>query len=275
VMVDPGHFHQVLMNLIVNARDSMPQGGKVIIETKNVEVNGAFHGQPPDLAEGSYVYLGVTDTGVGMSKEVKQHLFEPFLTTKAPGTGTGLGLATIYGIVQQSGGRIGVSSELGQGTTFHIYLPRTHPDLAEQPCASPPTPALRGSETVLVVEDQDAVRQLVSVILEGHGYRVLQASSGPDAIRLAERYPDTIHLLLTDVVLPIMNGRVVAEELRASRPGIRVLYVSGYTEEVIGQRGVLDRDQAYLQKPFTPEALAAKVREALAEGGMQYRPSGG
>jgi CheY-like chemotaxis protein len=209
-----------------------------------------------------------------MSKEVKQHLFEPFFTTKDPGLGTGLGLATIYGIVQQSGGWIGVTSELGQGAAFHIYLPRIRPDLAEEPGASPPAAALRGSETVLVVEDQDAVRLLVCTILESYGYRVLQASTGPDAIALAERYRDTIHLLLSDVVLPLMNGRVLAERLRASRPGIKVLHVSGYSEEMIGQRGLLDSDLAYLQKPFTPEALAAKVRETLAEGGIRYRASG-
>ncbi|MBZ5626600.1 MAG: CHASE2 domain-containing protein [Acidobacteriia bacterium] len=271
VMADPGHWHQVLMNLVVNARDSMPHGGKVIIETKNVEVDGDSAGQCPDLAAGSYVYLGVTDTGMGMSKEVKQHLFEPFFTTKEPGKGTGLGLATIYGIVQQSAGWIEVTSDPGQGTAFHIYLPRIQPDLAKQPSAGLPAPAQRGSETVLVVEDQDAVRHLISNILEGYGHHVLQASSGPDAIALAERYPDTIHLLLTDVVLPLMNGRVVAEELRAARPGIKVLYISGYTEETIGERGVLDSDLAYLQKPFTPEALAAKVRETLADGGIQHR----
>jgi PAS domain S-box-containing protein len=275
VMADPGHLHQVLMNLVVNARDSMPQGGKVIIETKNAEVDGTYAVQHPDLAAGSYVYLGVTDTGIGMSKEVKQHLFEPFFTTKGPGMGTGLGLATVYGIVQQSGGWIGASSELGQGTTFHVYLPRIQPDLAEQSGASPFAPALRGSETVLVVEDQDAVRQLISIILEGYGYHVLQASSGPDAIALAERYRDTIHLLLSDVVLPLMNGRVLAERLRASRPGIKVLHVSGYTEEMIGQRGLLDKGLSYLQKPFTPEALAAKVRETLSGGGSQCVAAGG
>ena len=274
VMADPGHLHQVLMNLVVNARDSMPHGGKLIIETKNVEVDGNSAGQRPGLAVGSYVCLGVSDTGIGMSKEVKQHLFEPFFTTKDPGLGTGLGLATIYGIVQQSGGWIGVTSELGQGAAFHIYLPRIRPDLAEEPGASPPVAALRGSETVMVVEDQDAVRLLVCTILESYGYRVLQASTGPDAIALAERYRDTIHLLLSDVVLPLMNGRVLAERLRASRPGIKVLHVSGYSEEMIGQRGLLDSDLAYLQKPFTPEALAAKVRETLAEGGIRYRASG-
>jgi PAS domain S-box-containing protein len=266
VMADAGQLHQVLMNLVVNASDSMPNGGKVVIETKNVEVDADFASRVPELAVGSYVYIGVTDTGTGMSDQVKQHLFEPFFTTKEPGKGTGLGLATIHGIVHQSRGWIGVTSELGEGTTFHIYLPRIEPELLERHGASAPAAVLRGSETVLVVEDQDAVRRLASTILEGQGYRVFQASSGPDAIALAERYPKTIHLLLTDVVLPLMDGRVLADKLRAVRPEIAVLYMSGYTNEKIAQSGVLDCNSGYLPKPFTPDALAAKVRETLASG---------
>ena len=265
VMADAGQLHQVLMNLVVNAHDSMPNGGKVIIETKNVEVDADFVSRLPELAVGSYVYLGVTDTGTGMSDQVKQHLFEPFFTTKAPSKGTGLGLATVYGIVHQSAGWIGVTSELGEGTTFHIYLPHIKSDSLEQPGASAPAPALGGSETVLVVEDQDAVRRLVSTILEGQGYRVIQASNGPDAIALAERYPKTIHLLLTDVILPLMDGRVLADKVRTTRPEIAILYMSGYTDERISQSGVLDRNSAYLPKPFTADALAAKVRETLAD----------
>ncbi len=265
-MADPGHMHQVLMNLVVNARDSMPHGGSLVIETKNVEVDANAAGPDSPPAPGSYVYLGVADAGIGMSDEVKQHLFEPFFTTKAPGTGTGLGLATIYGIVEQSRGWIKVASELGKGTIFHIYLPRIWPDQPARPVASLPPQALRGSETVLVVEDQDSVRQFVSAILEGYGYTVLQAASGPDAIALAREYRATIHLLLSDVVLPFMNGRVLAERLRESLPGIKVLYVSGYTREMIGQQGLLDKDLSYLQKPFTPEKLAAKVRETLSDG---------
>jgi PAS domain S-box-containing protein len=266
VKADAGQLHQVLMNLVVNASDSMPNGGKVIIETKNVEADEDFVSRVPELAVGSYVYLGVTDTGTGMSDQVKQHLFEPFFTTKELGKGTGLGLATIYSIVHQSAGWIGVTSELGEGTTFHIYLPRIEPQLSEQPVARAPAAALRGSETVLVVEDQDAVRQFASTILEGQGYHVLQASRGPDAIALSERYPKTIHLLLTDVILPLMDGPVLADKLRAARPEIAVLYMSGYTDERIGHSGVLDRNSAYLPKPFTREALAAKVRETLADG---------
>jgi PAS domain S-box-containing protein len=266
VMADAGQLHQVLMNLVVNARDSMPNGGKVIIETKNVEADEDFVSRLPELAVGSYVYLGVTDTGTGMSDQVKQHLFEPFFTTKEPSKGTGLGLATVYGIVHQSAGWIGATSARGEGTTFHIYLPHIKSDLLEKPGATAPAVVLRGSETVLVVEDQDAVLQLASIILEGQGYRVLQASSGPDAIALAERYPKTIHLLLTDVILPLMDGRVLAGKLRAARPEIAVLYMSGYADERIGQSGVLDRNLAYLPKPFTPDALAARVRETLLMG---------
>ncbi|MCX6633055.1 MAG: ATP-binding protein, partial [Candidatus Solibacter sp.] len=269
VMADAGQMHQVLMNLVVNARDSMPNGGTVTIETKNVDADETFVDRIPELAPGPYVYLGITDTGTGMSDEVKQHLFEPFFTTKEPGKGTGLGLATIYGIVHQSGGWIGATSEPGHGTTFHIYLPRIKPGLAGQPGASPLAPAVRGSETVMVVEDVEAVRRLATTVLEGQGYCVLQASNGPDAIALAEQYPKVIHLLLTDVILPLMDGRALAHKLRAARPEIAVLYISGYTEERIGQAGVIDRNSAYLPKPFTPDVLAARVRKTLADAGSQ------
>ncbi len=263
VMADAGQMHQVLMNLVVNARDSMPHGGTVIIETKNIDADEALAGRIPNMVPGAYVYLGVTDTGTGMSDEVKRHLFEPFFTTKEPGKGTGLGLATTYGIVRECGGSIGVTSELERGTAFHIYLPRLEAGVGSEPGESALPPALRGSETVLVVEDQDAVRKLATTVLESQGYRVLQASSGPDAIALAEGYPEAIHLLLTDVVLPYMDGRVLAEKLRAARPGLAVLYISGYTEERIGEAGTLDRALDYLPKPFTPEALGARVRQAL------------
>ena len=262
VTADPSQVHQVLMNLVVNARDAMPQGGKVIVETRNVEEYETAN---------AFVYLGVTDSGTGMSDEVKQHLFEPFFTTKDTGKGTGLGLATVYGIVHQIGGRIDVASELGKGTTFHIHLPRVKPALPERPDAPVLATALRGCETVLVVEDQDAVRQLVVTILQNYGYRVLQASNGPDAMALAERSSAVIHLLLTDVIMPLMDGRVLAEKLRAIRPGIKVLYVSGYSEEKIGLGRALEADWAFLSKPFTPEVLATRVREILAEGGTQGR----
>jgi len=263
VMADPGQLHQVLMNLVVNARDAMPSGGKLIIETKNVQVGEDLATQHPGLTPGSYVYLGVTDTGTGMSDEVKEHLFEPFFTTKES-RGTGLGLATVHGIVRQGGGWIGVTSELGQGATFHIYLPRITALPAAQLSAGVHGTAVHGLETVLVVEDQDAVREFASTVLARCGFRVLQASNGPDAIALAERYPETIHLLLTDVVLPLMNGRALADKLTTARPGIKVLYVSGYAEETIGHHGVLDSGLSYLPKPFSPDQLAIKVREVLA-----------
>ena len=241
----------------------MPSGGKLIIETKNVQVGEDLATQHPGLTPGSYVYLGVTDTGTGMSDEVKEHLFEPFFTTKES-RGTGLGLATVHGIVRQGGGWIGVTSELGQGATFHIYLPRITALPAAQLSAGVHGTAVHGLETVLVVEDQDAVREFASTVLARCGFRVLQASNGPDAIALAERYPETIHLLLTDVVLPLMNGRALADKLTTARPGIKVLYVSGYAEETIGHHGVLDSGLSYLPKPFSPDQLAIKVREVLA-----------
>ena len=256
MIADPGQMQQVLMNLVVNARDAMPDGGKVIIETKNVDSR---------MPAGPYVYLGVADTGTGMSEEVKRHLFEPFFTTKDQGKGTGLGLATVYGIVQQSGGRIEVTSELGKGTPSistcracsRLYRSSPRPSRRHRRC--------RGSETVLVVEDQDAVRQLACTILESYGYRVLQASNGPDAIALAERYPGTIHLLLTDIILPLMDGRVLADKLAAIRPEIKVLYISGYSEETIARSTAPDRDLAYLAKPFTSETLATRVRDILTD----------
>ena len=261
VRADPGQIHQVLMNLVVNARDAMPHGGKLTIETRNVVTDTGA----------SCVYLGVSDTGIGMTEEVKLHLFEPFFTTKDEGKGTGLGLATAYGIVHQNGGRIEVASILGEGTTFHIYLPRIQPNVADQSESSTPTMELQGSETVLVVEDQDTVRQLACIILASYGYRVLHASNGPEAIALAEGYPAIIHLLMTDIILPVMDGRVLADKLRVTRPETKVLYVSGHSEEKIGAGRPLEGDLAYLSKPFTSEVLARRVREMLAGGGAQRR----
>jgi PAS domain S-box-containing protein len=252
VTADAGQMHQVLMNLLVNARDAMPRGGRIVIETKNVQ-----------REDGAYVYLGVSDTGAGMSNEVKEHLFEPFFTTKELGKGTGLGLATIDGIVQQSAGRIEVTSKLGEGTTFHIYLPRHESEPSTQAGVDEPAQASPGSGTILVVEDQDAVRQYVCAVLEQSGYRVLQAANGRDALAQAEEFPGKIHLLVTDVILPGGNGRELAEKLKLARPEMKVVFMSGYAQETIGGREILASDAGFLPKPFGPEALRARVREAL------------
>jgi PAS domain S-box-containing protein len=251
VVADPGQMHQVVMNLVVNARDAMPGGGQLIVETRNAAQE---------------VCLSVTDTGTGMREEVLAHLFEPFFTTKEPGKGTGLGLATVYGIVHQSGGRIEVKSKVGKGTTFLVYLARVESPTPEPSDSPAPVTSLRGWETVLVVEDQDAVRQMTVAILESFGYLVLQAPNGPEALAMAEKYSAPIHLLLTDIVLPLMDGRVLADKLRAVRPDTKVLYVSGYSEEKIGRGSPFEGDKAYLAKPFTATALAARVREILADG---------
>jgi len=265
VMADSSQLHQILMNLLVNARDAMPLGGKVIIETKNVEADEDFVRRHPDFEPGSYVRLRVTDNGMGMTDEVKRHLFEPFFTTKEPGKGTGLGLATIYGIVRHSGGKIEVTSKLEEGATFHIYLPRVKVEGSVQPGAHDSAARRQGSETVLVVEDQDAVRQYIRAVLQDSGYCVLEAANGPDALALAEQFSGMIHLLVIDVVLPLMNGGEVAEKLKMARPGVKVLFTSGYAEEeTMGSRGLTANDLAYLPKPFGPEELKAKVREALA-----------
>jgi PAS domain S-box-containing protein len=264
VVADPGQLHQILMNLLVNARDAMPHGGKVVIETRTIQVDQDFARLHPGFETGSYVCLRVTDNGAGMNDEVKQHLFEPFFTTKEPGKGTGLGLATIYGIVRQSGGKIEVTSKADEGTTFLIYLPCVNPVGLAQPGSQDPAARLQGSETVLVVEDQDAVRHYIRTVLEDSGYRVLLAADGPSALTQAEQFPGIIHLLLTDVVLPLMNGRDLAEKMKMQRPEMKVLYTSGYAEETIGKRGIIANDLAYLPKPFGPERLTARVREVLA-----------
>jgi two-component system cell cycle sensor histidine kinase/response regulator CckA len=262
---DPGQIEQVIMNVVVNARDAMPGGGKLIIETINAQVDPAYAGPNVDLKPGSYVVLAISDTGVGMDPDTIAHLFEPFFTTKAAGKGTGLGLATAYGIVKQSGGAISVYSEPGRGTSVKIYLPSAETKALAEPPAEQmdPVASLRGTETILVVEDEARVRKLVCQVLTARGYHVLEALRGEQAIRRAAKHKGRIHLLLADVVMPEMSGPRTVEQIRALHPGIKVLYMSGYTDEAIVHHGILDSGQPFLQKPFLPDTLARKVREVL------------
>jgi len=264
VMADQGQMHQVLMNLVVNARDAMPTGGRLTIGTQNVEVNEGMAAGCPGINPGPHVLLTVADTGFGIDSETRQHIFEPFFTTKGEGKGTGLGLSTVYGIVRQRGGGVLVESEVGKGTTFRIYLPQTK--LAPPPPTVAPSVSgtLRGSETVLVVEDQDEVRKVVVAVLGKCGYCVLAAAGGGEALLLAAHHPGPIHLMLTDVVMPQMNGKELAEQLKILRPETKVLYVSGYEGNILADQGILDPGVSCLPKPFTPDGLAAKVRSVLA-----------
>jgi PAS domain S-box-containing protein len=261
--VDAGQIEQIIMNLALNARDAMPLGGTLTVETANVELDAQWVAQHPEASEGRHVMLAVSDTGIGMDQEVQGHLFEPFFTTKERGTGTGLGLATVYGIVKQSGGSIFVYSEPGHGTTFKIFLPRTEQaaDPADAPRSGPPPPG--GTETVLLVEDQPAVRLVTATTLARHGYTVLEAAGGAEALALLENHGGHLHLLLTDVIMPGMTGRDLAERLLTARPHLRVLYTSGYTDGTIVQRRILDEGMAFLQKPYTPDVLLQKVRHLL------------
>ena len=266
VTADPGQLEQVIVNLAVNARDAMPQGGKLTLETRNIDLDSSYTLEHSLVKPGPYVQLTVSDSGIGMDEETQAHAFEPFFTTKPRGQGTGLGLAMVYGTVKQSGGFIWVYSEPGHGATFKIYLPRVD---APVESATPPAPVERpprGSETVLLAEDEPAVRAIAQQVLERQGYTVLAAPSGADALALAAQHGVTIHLLLTDVVMPGMSGRDLADRLTAQRPGIRVLYISGYTDNAIVRHGMLEPGLAYLQKPFRPDALVRKVREVLDAG---------
>jgi len=262
VRTDPVQVEQILVNLAVNARDAMPNGGRLSICTANIEVDAAFCQSRPDAQPGEYVVLTVEDNGCGMSPEVQQHLFEPFFTTKPKGKGTGLGLSTIYGIVQQNRGFLTVRSEVGNGTSWRVYLPREHADI-DQPSPEPVTAPPRGSETILMVEDEEMLRNLVRRILERQGYQVLSASGGQEAVAEAKRHPARIDLLLTDVIMPDANGKQVYEQLRLQRPDIKVLFMSGYTGDAIAQHGLFDLDLPFIQKPFTIRNLAARVREIL------------
>ncbi len=270
VKADPGQIEQVLMNLVVNARDAMPEGGRLTIETGNVYFDPAEarqHGVEP----GHYVLLAISDTGHGMDAETRARIFEPFFTTKDPGKGTGLGLATVYGIVSQSNGHIWVYSEPGEGTTFKIYFPATEAAAGHPRLAYRPQPALCGSETLLLVEDEAGLRELLARVLAEKGYKVLAASNGPEALRLAR--DRNIDLLLTDVVMPHMRGQQLAEELSVRQPNLAVIYMSGYTDNALMHSGALPPGTTFLQKPFTPDVVLRRVREVLNEHLREQRPS--
>ena len=267
VMADPGQLEQVLVNLVVNARDAVPLGGVITIEATNVALDEAYasHGRDA-VVPGDYVMLAVTDTGVGIPRDSFEMIFEPFFTTKPPGQGTGLGLSTVYGIVKQSGGHVWVYSEPGIGTTFKVYLPRLPKRSQVVAETRPAVAAPGGRETVLLVEDEAEVSAVVKRILTRHGYTVLEASGGAEALELATRYGGPIHLVLTDVVMPSITGPALIERLREIRPGLAALYTSGYTDDDIVRRGVLTTSMRFIQKPFTSSDLATAVRDALDAG---------
>ncbi len=263
VKADQGQIEQVVMNLAVNARDAMPGGGKLVIATSNVELDQAYARQHPGAKPGRYVMLAVTDSGMGMSSETLAHIFEPFFTTKEVGKGTGLGLATVYGVVKQSGGYVWVDSELGKGASFQIFLPRIEETVAPTAAGPLQIENLRGTETVLLVEDADALRKLARSFLLDHGFQVLAASNGEEAVEVARNHAAPIHLLLTDVVMPGMNGKALADRLLAKSPKLKVVYISGYTDSFIAGHGVLEEGTHLLHKPFTEDALIRKIREVL------------
>jgi two-component system cell cycle sensor histidine kinase/response regulator CckA len=263
VHADQGQIQQILMNLVVNARDAMPQGGRLTIETANVDIDEGYVRKHAPMRAGPYIMLAISDNGIGMDSETQARIFEPFFTTKGAGKGTGLGLSTVYGIVKQSNGFLWVYSEPGKGTTFKIYLPRVQGEADKLSEDAKVVPDLRGSETVLVVEDEPSVRALAARILRERGYTVIEASNGKEALRTAQEYAGKIHLVLADVVMPEMSGKVLVSQIEAARPGIRALFISGYTDNAIIHHGILEANVAFLQKPFSANVLASKVREVI------------
>ncbi len=263
VKIAPGQMQQVILNLAINARDAMPKGGRLTIETDNATLDETYSQQHPCVRPGNYVRLAISDTGVGMNAATRARIFEPLFTTKAPGKGTGLGLTTVRNIIKQCGGHIEVYSEIGHGSTFTIYLPQVQEPQPAGKTVSAAQVVPRGDEIVLLVEDDDTVRSLSRRVLESCGYTVLEAANGEDALRLADGYPGAIHLLLSDVVMPHLGGRALADRLLLSRPNVKILFLSGYTSDAVVRHGVLDADFAFLQKPFTTSSLAHKVRQML------------
>jgi two-component system, cell cycle sensor histidine kinase and response regulator CckA len=273
VNADPGQIEQVLMNLVVNARDAMPRGGTLTIETANIDLDETYTRRHVTVKPGPYVLIAVSDTGAGMDENTKAHAFEPFFTTKAPGRGTGLGLSTVFGIVQQSGGTVDIYSSPGKGTSAKVYLPRIdQQEIVESEVSG--TKSSKGTETILIAEDDEMVRSLVKETLVRSGYKVLDAAGPLDAQKISDTYRGDIHLLITDVVMPKVNGRDLAARLVKRRPRMKVLYMSGYTDGAVVNNGMLRKEIAFLQKPFTPAALADKVREILEEQNGKTRHAG-
>jgi two-component system cell cycle sensor histidine kinase/response regulator CckA len=263
VKADPGQMGQIIMNLVVNARDAMPQGGRLALETAAIDLTEGCHTRFGLTPPGAYVRLEVQDTGVGMDEATQTHVFEPFFTTKEPGKGTGLGLSTVYGIVKQSGGYLDLSSSPGAGSTFIIYLPRLESIVVAPKAKIPITASLQGEETILLVEDEDMLRGLLAKFLRLYGYTVLEARHGGEALLACERHPGPIHLMVTDVVMPQMSGRELADRLTPLHPEMKIIYMSGYTGDALIRHGVADASVAFLQKPFRPIELARRVHAVL------------
>jgi CheY-like chemotaxis protein len=261
IKADAGQIEQVVLNLVVNARDALPQGGMITIESRNATLDETYATKHFSIPAGDYVMLTVSDNGIGMDAQTQEKIFDPFFTTKDVGKGTGLGLSTVYGIIKQSNGNIWVYSEVGKGTTFKVYLPRVDEVAPDQSVSVPGL--MPGSETILLVEDEQLVRELTEEMLQECGYLVMTASDGEAGLLLSQQFAGRIDLMITDVVMPRMSGRELAEQVAILRPETRVLFMSGYTDDSIVRHGILEEDVAFLQKPFSPELLAAKARELL------------
>jgi CheY-like chemotaxis protein len=263
INADPGQIEQVIMNLTVNARDAMPVGGTLTIQTQNVYLDKDYMSEHIATSAGPFVKMTVTDTGEGMDEKTQKRIFEPFFTTKEVGNGTGLGLSTVFGIVKQSGGDIVVYSEIGHGTTFKIYFPRVDESVQKVKWPDDAKGDLKGTETILLVEDEEIVRNLVREVLTNNGYHVLEADNGKAAVSIVKTYLEPIHLLLADVIMPGMSCRTMKDAIVKLRPDIKVLFMSGYTDDSIASKGMFDSGTAFIEKPFSPEALARKIREIL------------